>query len=103
MVPSSISSLEGKGKINVCQLFHPQRGSQQVPAPPACAFIVANESPHTVWALFKLLLLHGVLGQMSAHMSPLKAKILYSLYICGSSGCRRFGWLFSGFQVLKGA
>ena len=61
-----------------------------------------NESPsHTVWALCRLLLLHGVLGQMSAHMSPLKAKILYSLYLYGSPGCRRFGWLLSGFQVLK--
>jgi hypothetical protein len=101
-VPGSVSSLEGKGKIDVCQLLHPQRGSQQVPTPPACAFMLANKSPsRTVWALFKLLLLHLVLGPMSVHMSPLKAKILYSLYICGSPGCRRFGWLLSGFQVLK--
>lgn len=68
MVPANMgpSKVERDCKNSACQLSNPEEFPNRL----LLLWQMPNESPlHMVWALFKLLLLHCVLGQMSLHMS----------------------------------
>ena len=73
MVPTNFSKAHGECENGTHQCLHPQRVSQQFPAPQADALRLANESlSHKVWVLFKQLLLRLALKQVSLWMSSLR-------------------------------
>lgn len=72
MVPTSFSKAESRKMAPT--ILWPERKSQHASGSQTHTSKLGDQSfSHKVWALFKGLLLHGVLGQVSLHTGPLRA------------------------------